>query len=75
MGNGDRKPDEASIHEANDRTVRQLLDYLLTSKGFTGYFSGRCVNGKIEILKFEHTHPVDSHGEMKEAVRHDPEKL
>ena len=75
MGNGDRQKDVTKIYEANRRTADQLLDYLLTSHGFTGYFSGRCVDGRIVLMKFEHTHPVDAHGDMKEAVRHDPEKL
>lgn len=75
MGNGDTKRDTAKIFEANQRTMQQLLDYLLTSEGFTGNFSGRCFLGKIEMLKLEHTHPVDSHGRMGPAARHDPEKL
>ncbi len=75
MGNGDRQADAAKIHEANDRCVRQILDYLLTSQGYTGNFSGRVVNGKIEVLKFEHTHLIDDHGKMGRAVRHDPENL
>lgn len=76
MGNGDREADKARIHEANDRTVKALLDYLLTSKGFTGYFVGRVVQGKIEMLKFEHTHPIDGHGRMGHAlVRHDADRL
>ncbi len=75
MGNGVREVDRAKIHEANDRCMRQFLDYLLTSHGYTGNFSGRCVNGKIEMLKFDHTHPGDSHGRMGPAARHDPDNL
>lgn len=75
MGNGDKKPDRAKIYEANRRTVDQLLDYLLTAKGFTGYFIGRAELGKIKMLEYRHTHPVDDYGRAHAAVRHDPDIL
>lgn len=76
MGNGDTKRDTAKIFEANQRLVSKILDYLLTASGYTGYFSGRVRDGRIELVKFEHTHLVDGHGKMGSAdLRHDPDRL
>lgn len=75
MGNGDKKEDRAKIHEANVRTTDGMLDYLLTAHGYTGYVISRVERGKIKMVEYRHTHPIDSHGRMAQAVRHDPDRL
>ena len=58
--------DKPEIHAANFRAVETLLNFLLTGGGYTGYFIGRAERGKIRMIEYRHTHPVDERG------RHEP---